>query len=327
MVRCVLDSCDIYFVRTSLSEMAPPLDGLLDSLSSAKSIVELKLIISGLIHNIKETNANCKRKSQGLLDKITELRQEKVELQKTVDDQKTTISDLQAKVSAADDERKQLSSQIADTPNDNLENSPAEIQELHNAVDSTNQYARRGAFTLAGKDGEIPIFSENESSKLIVIDKIHSHTGIKLEETDISIAHRLGRKPESTEDRRPIRFRLVRRDLGPLIVSACKDRRPPIFVNPSLTPLRAKIFHELRKLKSEHGQIIKSCRATLNGEIEAYCRDSAGSTRRNGLKKHVLITKQQLDEFSADIRGAAAAVSPSTPLTGSNNTPLSPRSV
>ena len=284
--------------------MAPALDTLLESTSSAKSIVALSQIISGLIHNIKETNQNCTRKRQALLDKITELRQEHASLERTIIVHEATIADLKAKISIADTERSDLSNKLANTtselvPEIGPENQ--ELQSLKDSLDDTNQYARRGAFTLSGKDNEIPIFSEDENSKAIVIDKILMHTGVRLNETDISIAHRLGRKPESPDsDRRGIRFRLVRRDLGPRIVAACKEKRPPVFVNPSITPLRAKIFHELRKLKSDH-QIIKSCRATLNGDIEAYCSNSDGNSRNfANLKRHVINTKKQLQKFATD---------------------------
>ena len=304
-----------------ISIMAPALDNLLELTASAKSIVDLRLIITGLIQNHKETHQNCKRQSKTLQDKITELRQEKAELERSVEDHEATIADLQAKVFAAQDERKELSTKIGN-PSTGKESTPPDLQELHDALDNTNQYARRGAFTLNAKDNEIPVFSEGECSKTIVIEKILRHTGIKLEETDISIAHRLGRKPDNPDaDRRGIRFRLVRRDLGPRIVAACKDKRPPIFVNPSLTPTRAKIFHELRRLKSGHQQI-KSCRATLNGDIEAYCKDSAGSGR---LKKYLVNTKSQLDKFASDVLKAAEGLSAPPPLTGGNIGPLSPK--
>ena len=280
--------------------MAPALDNLLDSVTAARNIADLRIVITGIIQNAKESQQSCKRKAQTLQDKITDLRQEKTELEKCIVDHENTISELQAKVTVAASERKDISTKIiGNTSSGNVGPTPPEIQELHDQVDNTNQYARRGAYTLSAKNNELPIFTPEECSKTIVMEKILKHTGIKLDEADISIAHRLGRKPETPDgDRRGIRFRLVRRDLGPLIVSACKEKRPPIFVNPSLTPTRAKIYHDLRKLKSDYGHIIKSCRATLNGDIEAY---STGNSRVNSLRKHVLNTKIQFEKFVADV--------------------------
>ena len=100
------------------------------------------------------------------------LRQEKSELERTVVDHENTISDLSAKLTLADELTKDLEEKISNLPNGSDESPPPELQDLQDELDSTNQYARRGAYTLSGKNNELPIFDQNESSKAIVIDKI-----------------------------------------------------------------------------------------------------------------------------------------------------------
>ena len=293
--------------------MAPSLDELIDSASKAKSIVDLKLIITGLIHSLKENNANCKRNNKTLQDKITDLREEKTQLERTIANHEATIESLEEKVIAAQSERQELGAKIVSSANEATigpnQPQPTKIQEVQDALDSTNQYARRGALTLSGKGDTMPVFANTEDSKQIVINLIQTHTGITLAPNEISIAHRLGRKKDdTTNDRRSIRFRLVRRDLVPGILAACKDRRPPIFVNPSLTPIRANILHEIRKLKVTNGQILKSYRVTLNGDIEVFTSTTAEG-HPNNLKKHIIVTKKQLEDFATKVLNIPAPVS------------------
>ena len=96
---------------------------------------------------------------------------------------------------------------------------------------------------------------------------------------DISIAHRIGRKPNG-RDRRHIIFKLCRRDLVGDIFEACKATKPPFYINTSLTPLRNKILYGLRLLKRKFPTVVKGCRSTPTGEVTVFIRGSVGQAHR-----------------------------------------------
>ena len=176
---------------------------------------------------------------------------------------------------------------------------------LQDSLDNTDQYARRGALTISGsKHLGLPIYSSSENSKEIVIDHIRRYTKLVLNPNEISVAHRLGQKPTNGEDRRSIRFRLCRRDVADEILAACKEMRPPFFINPSLTPLRSKINFALRKLKGKSA-LLQYCRANLKGELEAYTGSGGRETAEAGrkLRKTIITTKAGLEKFATQTLG------------------------
>ena len=127
-------------------------------------------------------------------------------------------------------------------------------------------------------------------------------------ETDVSVAHRIGRKPNGTVDRRSIIIKLCRRDLVRDIYSACKELKPSFYVNDSLTPTRSKIAFTIRQLKNKFPDKIKGCRS-YNGEPRASIvnegenvrrtRNSTMSTRPE-TSQIVITTKEELDNFVRD---------------------------
>ena len=171
------------------------------------------------------------------------------------------------------------------------------------SIDSNDQYIRRDNLIMSGIN--LPTASLSENSKLIIQDQLRLHTNLNVNVNDISIAHRIGRKPVSGPDKRNIIFKLCRRDIVPDIFRACKEHKPPFFVNSSLTPLRSKIFFALRQLKRVFPNIIKSCQSNLNGDIIAYTLvpgqlNSTSTSTRQNYRKHVINAKTELEKFAQD---------------------------
>ena len=139
-------------------------------------------------------------------------------------------------------------------------------------VDSNDEYERRDTLIMSGPS--LPLSSATENSKLVIHTLLREHLQLNINPDDISVAHRLGKKPQASPDRRNIIFKLCRRDLASEILNACKqfrnsNGRQPLYINESLTPLRSKVFYGLRLLKRKFPAIIKSCRSQT-GNITAF---------------------------------------------------------
>lgn len=270
----------------------------LNSLNAGNKVADLKLSFKIFLEGIKEVyseNDNLKKKIDAKCDQICSLESQIKLLQEEKVDLINSLEFNAASIKNLDTSLTKIKSEIVPASND---------QRIHDSIDSTNQYARRGALTMSGK--VLPTYNRSENSKEIVIDLLRRHANYNLNANDISIAHRLGPKPKSGSDKRNIRFRLCRRDLADDIVSACKQMSAPVYVSPSLTPLRGDIFYALRQLKKKKPEILKSCRANLKGQLEAYTANSGdnishSSRTGNTLRKTVITTKKELEQFCSTV--------------------------
>ena len=121
-----------------------------------------------------------------------------------------------------------------------------------------------------------------------------------MQPTDLSTAQRLGKKPVNQQiDTRRITIKLCQRDIKGDLLKACRQLKPNIFINESLTPSRNTIMYVLRRAKrkpnsrlngySSSGsrvfayikytdaahQVTRDRRVPFNqySELEAFCKD------------------------------------------------------
>ena len=131
----------------------------------------------------------------------------------------------------------------------------------------------------------------------MVIDVLRSKLGIEITASDISTAHRVGKKHPGKK--RNLIVKLCRRDDVSKILKATKlqNRQAAgrIFVQESLTVLRGKIFYTLRKLKKDHPAIVKGY-SVQNGSPVAYT--PLDNSDRD--KRHVIETWSKLQKFCSD---------------------------
>ena len=170
------------------------------------------------------------------------------------------------------------------------------IEALKGKLDSNEQYERRDALILSGP--AVPEVSEREDCKHIVRGLLRDETRLNIDAADISIAHRVGRKPTG-RDKRQIIFKLCRRDLVGEIFQACKRTRPPFYINTSLTPLRNKILYGLRQLKRRYPDIVKGCRSTPTGEVNVFIKETGDQsilTGSNGSASSSGSSRERSDE-------------------------------
>lgn len=144
-----------------------------------------------------------------------------------------------------------------------------QVTGLEERLDDTDAYERRDTIIFSGP--AIPqVIKDEDCVKLIcrvVDDKLH----VKMSPSDISTAHRIGKKPETEIDRRNIIVKLCRRDLKHDIIQACRTIKPDLYVNESLTPVRNTIFYVLRKIKKDFPTKIAGCN-TSEGKVYAWVK-------------------------------------------------------
>ena len=180
-----------------------------------------------------------------------------------------------------------------------------EVTSLKSNIDNNSQYERKGTLILSGPN--LPSAAPSENCKLIVQDLLRRETNLNIDPTDISIAHRIGRKSSTLPDKRNIIFKLCRRDLANEIFNACKQSRPSFFVNCSLTPTRNKVLYALRQLKKKFPATVKGCRAQNGGDVVVFVVPSSSAsspnvptTSRND-RKIVINSREDLEAFASDV--------------------------
>lgn len=167
------------------------------------------------------------------------------------------------------------------------------VTKLGEEVDNADAYERRDMLTISG---EVPAFTTGENTKNVVGALFEDKLRLKLQHSDISVAHRLGAKPKQQgPDKRPIIVKLCRRDLKQEILYACRQQKPNFYVNESLTPSRNTIMFALRKAKKKFPAKISFCRS-YEGSINVYL-PTALSNGPHRFKRVILNTRKKLEEF------------------------------
>ena len=203
------------------------------------------------------------------------------------------------------------------------------VEKLESNIDETAQYERRDTFVLSGPN--VPTAEQGENCKRIILKLFHEHLQLNLNESDIATAQRIGRKQNNDEvtschrknqnvnettllhrDNRNIIMTFHSRDLVRDIYGACKSKRPPFFINGSLTPLRSKIIYVLRQLKKKFPAKIKGC-CTCDGKPRVFiATESQQNLSENVtkstecLQKHLKIGTESSKRKQSDTAGSQA---------------------
>ena len=165
---------------------------------------------------------------------------------------------------------------------------------MENHIDATDSYERRDTLVISG---QVPDVREGENCSTIVRNLLRN-MNLNIKEDDLSTAHRIGRRPLTGKpDRRNIIFKLCRRDTKRDILDACRQQKPPFYINESLTPTRSAIMFVLRKVKKDHPGVISSVRTT-DGNIQVFLPKSETSSETNAqprFNKIIVNTKSDLE--------------------------------
>ena len=162
--------------------------------------------------------------------------------------------------------------------------------------DEADAYERRDTVIVSG--GELPVPAEGENCSQVFCNTIKNKVSLIIKPSDISVAHRLGRKPASqSEDRRGIIVKLCRRDL----MKACKSVKPPrLYVNESLTPTRNAILYGLRQAKKKFPDRISGY-GSIDGKVFVWIKPANSNAPNMRNSKMFVNNKIRFDALCSDI--------------------------
>ena len=195
------------------------------------------------------------------------------------------------------------------------------VSKLENALDDEDAYVRRETIIFNGS--ALPPAHPGEICNNVIRKVIKDKFKIELQVSDISVAHRAGKKPNTqAPDRRGMQVRFCRRDIKrQIMTSKCdnSDLNNTLYTNESLTPKRRTILFALRQIKKKFPDIVKGC-TSQDGRVYAFTPSPASvaasaddtvlraagssglraSTPRGRDRKHLVNTHDALVEFCAE---------------------------
>ena len=177
-----------------------------------------------------------------------------------------------------------------------------QMSKVRETIDENDAYERRDTVILSGNS--IPIFSQGENPTNLAIEAVKNELKIQISPSDVSVAHRMGRKPANQQpDRRGIIVKLCRRDLKHSLISASKKMVPRsrsnLYVNEHLTPARKTILYALRQMKKDHPDLVKGC-TSWDGRVYAFTPPPAGSPPSSRDQRHLVNSRDSLVTFCSD---------------------------
>ena len=171
------------------------------------------------------------------------------------------------------------------------------VTQLESSLDDEDAYTRPETLILNGT--EIPRPTPGEICSNIVRDVVKNKLNIILQPSDISVAHRSGKKPNNqTVDRRGIHVKFCRRDTKrEIMMTKCDNSDPQhtLFTNECLTPKRRSILFALRQMKKKFPAVVKGC-TSQDGRVYAFTPSTSASRDR----KHLINTHDALVQFCRD---------------------------
>ena len=142
--------------------------------------------------------------------------------------------------------------------------------------DKLEQYQRRDNLRIVGIEEEV---GESEDKLEEKIAEVAREIGVTLDPGDISVAHRLGKKPDGRNENhaRPVIVKFTRRKKRSEILKKkgeLKKSRKKIFINEDLTGLRATLFkivkdsEKVKNVTTRDGKIVAWLHANPQSSIE-----------------------------------------------------------
>ena len=176
------------------------------------------------------------------------------------------------------------------------------VSKLEKSLDDEDAYVRRETIIFNGTS--IPPSSPGEICNNIIRDVIKEKLKISLQPSDISVAHRAGKKPSTQgPDRRGIQVRFCRRDTKREIMLTKRDNKDPnatLYTSESLTPKRSTLFFTLRQMKKKFPELVRGC-TSQEGRVFAFTPSAATASSTPARdRKHLINSYDDLVQFCRD---------------------------
>ena len=186
-------------------------------------------------------------------------------------------------------------SQEIDSMKAEIRNLKTTVSRLEEKLDDSDSYERRDTVILSGD--AIPPATSDEVCRDLVVNIVKEKLKINIASSDISTAHRVGKRPISQRpDNRKIVVKLCRRDIKRDLMYSRRNLKPEgLFISESLTPSRNTIMFVLRRIRRAHPNIVKGC-TSIDGRVFVYVASESDRAKRLLVNSH-----QQLIDFCDDI--------------------------
>lgn len=173
------------------------------------------------------------------------------------------IKDLQVKMAAKNTKMDEMATEIVALKK--------KVMILEDKLEDTEAYEKRDTVVVSGSS--LPDGTESEDTSDIFTSLVKDKVGVIIKPSDISVAHRLGRKTQTQgPDRRNLIVKLCRREKKHDLMKACKTVKPPnLFINESLTRTRATALYGLRQAKKKYPDKISGY-STYDGKVYAWLK-------------------------------------------------------
>ena len=151
------------------------------------------------------------------------------------------------------------------------------VTALEDRFDDEDAYIRRDSLIFSGD--ALQEHNQNQNCVEVVQKLLKDVLHIELKKEEISVTHRLGRKPAQGPDSRSITAKFCRRDAKRDILLACRSQKPRIlYIKESLTKLRQKIALALRKARRRPASPITAI-TTFDGRIFTWVKNNTEGER------------------------------------------------
>ena len=241
----------------------------------------------------KKTTPSSGSDSNVFDDAMSQLNDDQRFFLSIIEDKLSSISnDFKCKMDAKDAKIEGLEATIVDLKR--------KVVALENKIDDTEAYERRDTLIFSG--GDLPPVTEGENTAQIVTTIVKEKLKVVLDNSNISVSHRLGSKPANqAPDRRNIIVKLCRREVKSDLMRACKKMKPPnFFINESLTRVRSTTLYGLRQARKKYPNIIGGC-GSFDGSVYAYIKPPNPDSPSAKNSKVLVNTKDKFNELCENL--------------------------
>ena len=170
------------------------------------------------------------------------------------------------------------------------------VMVLEDKVEDNEAFERRDTLIISGSN--LPVVSEGEDCSSLVRKLFKDKVNVNLKPTDISLAHRVGKKPVTqAPDKRSFMVKLCKRELKSDLLQSCRTVKPQnIFVNESLTQTRSTALFGLRQAKRKFPNLISGC-GSREGKVIAWVKPPKSKTPLAKNNKVSVNTREKFDDF------------------------------
>ena len=168
-----------------------------------------------------------------------------------------------------------------------------QVSSLEEKIDEQDAYERRDTLIFSGSS--IPVFNAGENCPELVKNLVQNEFQLIISPTDISVSHRLGRKPTNQRpDKRNLIVKFCRRDTKRDILAASRRvKSQNLYANESLVPQRQSIAYALRKAKRDRPNIISGS-TTIEGKVFVFVKAQNPNDRDTRIEINTL---EKLETF------------------------------